>query len=281
MSRGQFILSNGTLKSANSLEITSENRSFRYGDGLFETIRAVNGKIPFWDFHIQRLKQGMEVMRIDAIHISWDYLRQQLEDLLKENEHTKGARIRLAVYRGGKGNYKPETNRAEYSAESFSLDNEKFKLNFKGKVLDVYTRIKKPLNILSMVKSANSLLYVLAAEHAKEKGFDESLIVNQKNELCETSSSNLFIIKGDRIYTPPLSSGCLPGIMRMVLISVLTKKGVKVIENSISPSDLIMAEEVFLTNSIEGISWVGGFQNKRYYKKYSEMFINDLNQLLS
>ena len=128
-----------------------------------------------------------------------------------------------------------------------------------------------------MVKSANAQLFVLAALHAQKSNLDDALIINANNELCEAVSSNVFIIKDDKIYTPPLSSGCLPGIMRMVLINILKQKGITVSEKPISPSDLILSDEIFLTNSIDGIKWVGGHKSKRFYKKYSEILMKELN----
>lgn len=280
MSKGRFVNHNGKITSASSINLGTENRSFRYGDGLFETIRGVKGKLPFWQFHMQRLKQGMDVLGLDYSKWNWDDLRNQAENLLVENEQVNGSRLRISAYRSGEGNYRPEKSEAEYVMDSTKLPNELFTINEKGLNVDYYTRIKKPVNLLSMVKSANALLYVLAAEEAKNKGLDDVLILNQNNELCEASSSNVFIIRDDKVFTPPLSSGCLPGIMRMVLISILSKKGLQVQETPMSPNDLIMAKEVFLTSSISGIRWVGGFQNKRYYKNYSELFLEDINKLI-
>jgi branched-chain amino acid aminotransferase len=280
MSIGRFINHQGKIMSTNSLNLGTENRSFRYGDGLFETIRGVGGDLPFWNFHMQRLKQGMDVLAFDYSHWNWKEIQTNALQLLQENEHLGGAKLRLSVYRAGNGTYKPTTSKAEYILESHALPNQEFVINPKGKQIDYFTRVKKPVNVLSMVKSANALVYVLAAEHAVKMNLDDSLILNSNNELCEATSSNLFIIRDDRVYTPPLSSGCLPGIMRMVVINILAQKGLKVIENPISPNELILAEEVFLTNSIEGITWVSGYQNKRYYKKFSELFLKDINALV-
>jgi len=277
MSNGSFIVDNGKITSVGNSFLSPENRSFRYGDGLFESIKAVNSKIPFWDFHIQRLKSGLDILEIEAGHVDWKKLKQDSIELLDMNEHKKGARVRLSFYRSGAGTYFPETNKAGYSIESSVLENEGFKLNARGVQIDFYTRIKKPLNILSMVKSANAQLFVLAAKYAQNSKLDDALIINENNELCEAVSSNIFIIKEDKIYTPPLSSGCLPGTMRMIIISMLSRKGITVSEKPISPSDLILSDEIFLTNSIDGIKWVGGHKSKRFYKKYSEILVKELN----
>ncbi|MBD80784.1 MAG: 4-amino-4-deoxychorismate lyase [Crocinitomicaceae bacterium] len=279
MSRGSFVIDNGKITSTGNAFISQENRSFKYGDGLFETIRSIKTKLPFWDFHIQRLKHGLEILEIDASKIEWQKVKAEISELLEMNEHKKGAKVRMSFYRGGGGTYFPTSNEAQYSIESYELPNESFVLNNRGKQMDFYTRIKKPLNILSMVKSANAQLFVMAARYAQQSKLDDAFIINGNNELCEAVSSNVFVIRGDQVYTPPLSSGCLPGTMRMVLISLLTKKGIKVNETPISPSDLIMADEIFLTNAIDGISWVSGHKSKRFYKKYSEALVQELNKI--
>ncbi|MGB0390232.1 MAG: aminotransferase class IV [Salibacteraceae bacterium] len=279
MAESSFISFNGKLSSIGSFNLGLENRSFRYGDGLFESIRSRDGKMPFWDFHIQRLKSGLDILGITYSHINWNDLEKEAESLIENNEHTNSARLRLTVFRTGAGNYFPESNEMSYCIESSELNSKEFKLNEKGINADLYTRIKKPLNVLSMVKSANAQLFVMAAKFAQEKGLEDAFLVNTNNDLVEAVSSNLFIIKNNQVYTPALSTGCLPGIMRMVIISMLAKKNIKVSETKISPSDLILADEIFLTNSIQGIQWVGGFQTKRFYKKYSEIINNELNKI--
>ena len=277
MSRGSFVIDNGKITSAENTFISAENRSYKYGDGLFETIRTIKGQMPFWDFHIQRLKSGLDILEIEAKPFDWNKLKEECAELLEMNNHDKGGKVRLSFYRSGEGSYFPNSNKAAYIMESFALENEKFTLNPKGVQIDFYSRIKKSLNILSMVKSANAQLFVMAALHAQKSNLDDALIINANNELCEAVSSNVFIIKDDKIYTPPLSSGCLPGIMRMVLINILKQKGITVSEKPISPSDLILSDEIFLTNSIDGIKWVGGHKSKRFYKKYSEILMKELN----
>lgn len=279
MDKGSFLVDNGKITSSGSFGLSTDNRSFKYGDGLFETMRAINGKLPFWSFHFQRLQSGLEILGIETKLLDSSSLEKSIIELLQHNEHTDSARVRLSVYRKGSGSYIPESNDLGFVIESWKLNQNEFKLNEKGKIVDLFTKVKKPMNLLSMVKSANALVFVLAGRFAMENKLDDALIVNMDNELCEATSSNIFMIKNSQIYTPPLSSGCLPGTMRMVLISMLAAKGIKVAETKISPSDLIMADEVFLTNSIDGIAWIGGYKNKRYYKKYAEILIKEVNNL--
>jgi branched-chain amino acid aminotransferase len=137
--------------------------------------------------------------------------------------------------------------------------------------------MKKSLDQFSKFKTINSLLYVQAAIYANQNNFNDSLILNGEGNIIESSSSNVFIASNGVLYTPPLDDGCVGGIMRMNVINLAINNGIKVYEYSLKPQNLLIADEVFLTNAIKGIEWVGGFQNKRYYNSLSRKIIDFLN----
>jgi branched-subunit amino acid aminotransferase/4-amino-4-deoxychorismate lyase len=122
------------------------------------------------------------------------------------------------------------------------------------------------------------LLYVMTAIAAKEKHLDDLLIVNEKDAILESSNSNLFLVSNGVLYTPSLEEGCLAGTMRMQIINIAIQHGVKVYECTILPQNLLAAEEVFLTNAIRGILWVGGYRTKRYFNTLGrklQAYLND------
>ncbi len=122
------------------------------------------------------------------------------------------------------------------------------------------------------------LIYTLAAIYRKENGFDDCLLINEKNALVESVSSNLFIVKNKVLFTPPLDDGCVEGIMRKQIIKISRKLNYKVIDNkSLFPDDLIQADEVFLTNAIRGVSWVVAYKEKRFFNTTSKTLIRELN----
>jgi branched-subunit amino acid aminotransferase/4-amino-4-deoxychorismate lyase len=150
-------------------------------------------------------------------------------------------------------------------------------LNAKGLEVDLYQDIKKVKTPLSNYKTKNGLLYVLAAISGKEKGLDDMLIMNDKGQILESSHSNLFVVSNGVLYTPSLADGCLAGTMRMQVINLALKNGLKVYECPILPSNLLVADELFLTNAVRGITWIGGYRTKRYFNTTARKIVSYLN----
>jgi branched-chain amino acid aminotransferase len=272
-----IICLNGKFLPKEETGITPNNRSFKYGDALFETMRYQKGQILFVDAHFERLIAGMFVLGFETAFFD---IEAVFHDCLKL-VHDKGllsARIRLHVFRNEGGSYKPTTDQCSYMIETEELNSDAFVVNEKGLHIGLYADIRKPINSLSGIKSANSLLYVLAARHAAIQNWSDSLILNEQGRICECSSSNIFLVMANQsILTPALTEGCLAGVMRKNLIEMLKVNGRKVIEGSVMVEDLYRAEEVFLTNTIQGIRWCIAFKEKRYYSRTSKVLIDQIN----
>jgi branched-chain amino acid aminotransferase len=176
------------------------------------------------------------------------------------------------------GTYIPETNEISYFIEVYPYEANYFELNSKGYEIDIYQDQRKQNNFLANYKTKNGLLYVMTAIAAKEKNLDDMLLTNEKGVLIESSNSNLFIVSNGVLYTPGLEDGCLAGTMRMQVINLAIQHGIKVYECSIMPQNLLAADEIFFTNAIRGIVWVGGYRTKRYYNSLGrklQSFLND------
>lgn len=269
---------NGILQAAQVAFLPVDNRGFRYGDGFFETIRCREGK-PLWlDQHWQRMEHSARVLQMDLpANLDKESLNQSICDLLRFNDHLQGARVRLSLFRQGKGFYRPEENTCSYLIESSPLDQNLYELNRQGLLVGIYSDVFKPYNKLSGLKTANALLYVMAARHACSKGWDDGFILNENTCLAEATSSNIFVVDKGKIFTPSADQACVEGVMRRVLMQLACKEGFKVSECTLTPSDLLEVDEVFLTNTIRGIQWVKGFGNKRYYNDTARKLINLLN----
>ncbi len=269
---------NGRIVVENEKGIELNNRAYLYGDGLFETIRVFEGKIINFENHYARLKEGAKMIKLNMPeHHTETYFFERIEELLFKSEIKGGARVRLSLDRKASGSYSPESNDTEYTIDVKPLPIKDFELNSKGIELDIYTAIRKSKNILSNYKTKNGLIYVLAAIEAKEKGLSDMLITNVDHEIIESSNSNLFIVSNGVLYTPGLDVGCLAGTMRMQVINVAIANGLKVYESPILPQNLLGADEVFLTNAIHGIVWVGGYRTKRYFNNMSRKIVALLN----
>ncbi|MEQ7800270.1 aminotransferase class IV [Pedobacter sp. ASV1-7] len=276
----EYILHNDEFVIINHPILTAANRGFRYGDGLFETMRMCNGKLKFAELHADRLRAGMKALKIDgSILLDEYFLKQKTAELCKKNKLKDNVRFRLSVYRAGDGLYTPNSNKFGYVMEASALHEDNYELNKKGLIIDVFDELTKPVNSLSNCKTSNSLLYVMAGLYKKQHRLDDAFILNQHGFLCESISSNIFVVYDKQIYTPALSEGCVAGVMRNVVMGMARAHDIAVIEAQINPEILKAAEEVFITNAISGIRWVMGYGRKRYFNEITKLLSAKLNTL--
>ena len=273
---------NGQIIDGDTIGFNQLKRGFNFGDGLFETIRVFNGKIICLDAHFNRISSGLEVLKIKQNYsFNQNSLERYVNELLLYKNIKYGGKVKVYIFRAGLGTYKPETNQMSFVVEAMDLEQNKYDLNKKGFLVDIYHEYSKTVNQLSFFKTSNSLLYVLAAVTASENNLDDLFIVNQKSEIIESSNSNVFFLKEDVLLTPPLSSGCIEGVMRIEVIRAAKDLGINVLESNVYQEDLEKSREIFLTNVISGIRWVGGYKKKRFYNFISKKIIEKLNKNLA
>ena len=254
------------------------NRGFRYGDGLFETMRIIDGKAPLLSMHLKRMLTYARVLKIDTSNIPDESeMVSSIQKLLEKNEISGGGKLRMTLFRSAGEGYSPESNLASLLMEASSLPTSQFDYNPKGLVVDLFTEYRKPLNVLSNAKTNNSLIYEMAALHAQEKGLDNVILQNDQFNVAEATNANIFLGVNGVLYTPPVNEGCVDGVMRNLLLQIATRSGIKVYETTIKPNDLLRADELFLTNGLKGIQWVSAYKSKRYFNNTSAR----LNQLLN
>ena len=272
---------NGELVSEEEILFNKTKRAFNYGDGFFETIRIVNGKPIFIERHFKRIVIGLKHLKINySKKFNLNFLSDNISELININNIKSGGKIKVYIYRSGMGTYKPTTNDICFIIESLKVENNLYKLNHKGFLVDVFKDYKKQINYLSSFKSSSSILYVLASLHTIDNHLDDSLILNENNEIIESSNSNIFILLDNKIITPPLNSGCISGIMRIELMNIINDIGFTVLERKIVSDDLLNSKEIFLSNVVSGINWVGGYKQTRYYNTLSKKIIKELNKKL-
>mgnify|MGYP006086316291 FL=1 len=273
---------NGKIIDGDTIGFNQLKRGFNFGDGLFETIRVFNGKIICLDAHFNRISSGLDVLKIKQNYsFNQNSLERYVNELLLYKNIKYGGKVKVYIFRAGLGTYKPETNQMSFVVEAMDLEQNKYVLNKKGFLVDIYSEYSKTVNQLSFFKTSNSLLYVLAAVTASENNLDDLFIVNQKSEIIESSNSNVFFLKEDVLLTPPLNSGCIEGVMRIEVIRAAKDLGINVLESNVYKEDLEKSREIFLTNVISGIRWVGGYKKKRFYNFISKKIIEKLNKNLA
>jgi branched-chain amino acid aminotransferase len=269
--QGEFIEADGR-------EISHQNRGFRFGDGFFETMRIIDGRVCFFDAHFNRIVKTAAAFKMTVpAGFTREYLNDLLKELFERNGIRQGGRARITVARAGDGFYLPESSDFEIVAECIPLDLNHYTLNQNGYSVDIYPDLRKQVNAFSPFKTLNCHVYVMASIYAKEKGLGDCLIQNDKFGIIESTNSNLFIVSNGVLYTPALEDGCIGGIMRMQLINLALDNKMKVYECSLNPQNLLTADEIFLSNAVKGIQWVGSYRTKRYFYETAKKMTQILN----
>jgi branched-chain amino acid aminotransferase len=277
------ILHNGEIFHPDHVRFSSSNRAFRYGDAVFETMKWANGKLNFWEDHYFRLMSSMRILRMEIpMDFSPEFLEAQIVETIAANHAERQAnRVRLTVYRKGEGYYTPQTSEIGYLIEIEALPNHDFVLNQRGLNIDLYKDFFVQKSMLSNLKTANAMLYTLASIYKKENALDECVLLNDEKNVAEAITSNLFMLKDGVVYTPPTESGCLKGVMRKNIISLLKTMKQTVSEELFSPFELQKADEVWLTNAISGVQWVGNYRKKNYSNGLASQVLAQLNTHIS
>lgn len=277
MKRAEYIVLNGEYFDSNE-PFLGVNRAFNFGDSLFESIRIINGLPYNLKSHIERILEGSKVIGLEVpSEFTVDFFFNEIKNLLIKNGIEEGAKARLTFFRAGEGTYFPTKNKVSFLLTVEALSNNFFKLNSEGLSLSIYQEIKRDKNVLSKYKTGNSLLFVMAANYAMSLNLDDCFLLNQNGKIIESIASNIFIVSNGVLYTPPLEDGCIAGTMRMNVVNTALEQGFTVYESSLSPQNLLAADEIFLTNAIKGIQWVGSYQNKRYFNNTSKKLIELIN----
>lgn len=268
-----IIYNDNAYKNSDSV-INISNRAFKYGDGLFETIRVKDGKPLFLNTHFERLTNGLQVLKIEMgkkwTEEKFNYI---IETIIGLNKIDKGGRIRFSVFRNDGGYYTPTDNSGSYLVEASPMKPNEYEFNNNGLNLGLYNSIRKPINDFSRFKCINSQLYVMASLYARENQFDDCIIINEAGNICETTNSNIFLLIKNTLYTPPLSEGCVNGVFRNYFISKYN-----VVKKPLTINHINQAEAIFLTNTIQGIRWVLSCNNKLFQSVVAgKAYIEDLD----
>ncbi len=275
-----FVNLNGILIASSQNHLHHSNRAFRYGDGIFESMSMFNQSIELLTMHAQRLALGAQMLEFNLPEqLNEHNISGEIEKLRIANQLTN-ARIRIVLFRAGEGFYAPTKNGASFIIESVHSGPEAYTLNTKGLDLGLYTEILKPLNILSSIKSCNALLYVKAGLFKSKWGFEECILFNERKEVCESISNNVFWIKDKIIYTPSTISGCILGVMRRHLLQQLEANNFEFFEGEFQVTNLLEADELFLSSATRGIQWVRSLSGEGKKKLYTNIETRNIFETL-
>lgn len=273
---------NGTIVS-NDANLLTQNRAFLFGDAVFETVKIVNDKILFLEDHYFRLMSSMRVVRMEIpMNFTMEYFEEQILALATAKQSALSARARITVYRNDGGYYLPQNNTVSFLINVESLDNTLYSLNHKEYVVDLYTDFYVTKQLLSSIKTTNKIINITGSIFANENGLDNCLLLNDSKNVIEALQGNIFMLKGNILVTPPVSEGCLNGVMRRQILALARKiENLEVLEEVISPFDLQKADELFITNVIKGIQPITKYRKKDFSTNLATLLVQKLNESIS
>ncbi len=240
--------------------IPNASKAFRYGELVFETMRVQNKKILFFEMHFERMQIAAALLQFNLPKLfTAPILQKHIEaTLAKNNLHT--ARVRVTIFKGEGGLFEIDNETLNILIETYTLPTQNYELNINGLDLCYYDTMLKTIDAFSNYKTGNHLIYAMAAQYAKQQKCNEAIISNVNNEIADTTISNIFIIKNEKIFTPPLGSGCVAGVFRNYLFYKISS----IKEKELSKNDIRTASEIFVTNTIKGIQWVKQINDNTY-----------------
>ncbi|WP_291132077.1 aminotransferase class IV [Flavobacterium sp. UBA7682] len=264
------------------LQLTFSNRSFLYGDGVFETLKVVDNKILFFEDHYFRLLASMRIIRMQIpMSFTLEYLESQILALVSRQNISNSARVRLTVFRNEGGYYSPLDNSVSFVIQASELQNKLYSIQNESFEVDLYKDFVVTKQLLSTLKTNNKIIQITASIFAQENQLDSCLLINEDKNVIEATNGNLFMLMNNQLITPPISHGCLNGIMRKQTLKLAKEiENVEVIEKEISPFDLQKADELFITNVIVGIQPITKYRKKEFETKLSNALLVKLNQAI-
>jgi branched-chain amino acid aminotransferase len=273
---------NGTILPQDNGLLT-QNRAFLYGDAVFETVKIVNSKILFLEDHYFRLMSSMRIIRMEIpMNFTMEYFEEQIITLALAKNLENSARARITVYRNDGGYYLPKNNSVSFLISAEALEKKRYSINQNEYKVDLYTDFYVTKQLLSSIKTTNKLINIVASIFAKENDLDNCLLLNDDKKVIEVLQGNIFMLKGNTLITPPVSEGCLNGVMRKQILALARNiENIEVVEAVISPFDLQKADELFITNVIKGIQPITNYRKKEFSKNLSMVLIQKLNELIN
>jgi branched-chain amino acid aminotransferase len=269
---------NGELHTS-EVQISILNRSFLYGDGIFETLKIVNNKILFFEDHYFRLMASMRIIRMEIpMDFTMEYLEGQVLKLVQNLKIENSSRVRITVFRNEGGFYTPTDNTVSFVIHAQPVEKQNYCFQKNRFEVDLYKDFMITKQLLSTLKTTNKIIHVTGSIFAKENQLDCCLLINEEKNVIEATNGNLFLFSNNKLITPPISEGCLNGIMRKQIL-LLAKKmdGIEVAEEPISPFDLQKADELFISNVIIGIQPITKYRKKEFTMDFSKKLLEKLN----
>lgn len=252
----RFVFHNDEVKPVEKTRWSPGQAGLICGWGLFTTVRIVRGEAFAYERHWRRLEKDAALIRLPLIY-SGARVRVQLQELIRANRVKEGC-ARIYLVWNTVGSWKSDEKMAEVDLVIATADLPHYPEMVRLALREHGRHAASPL---AGVKTISWLDSVWAAEEAKREGYDEVVLLNERGEVTECTAANIFAVRNDKVITPPLSSGCLEGVTRGVLMEIAAEAGTTVVERAMRPEDLYAADEVFITSTnrnVIGVKEIAG-----------------------
>lgn len=272
---------NGEIQSSDTF-LSNSNRAFLYGDGVFETLKVVDNKILFLEDHYFRLMASIRIVRMKIpSNFTLEFFENQILQLVNRLQIQHSARIRFTVFRNDGGYYLPSTQTLSFVIQATALKEKQYSFSDSSFEVDLYKDFFISNQLLSTIKTTNKMIHITGSIFADENGFQNCILLNNEKNVVEALNGNLFMFLNNKLITPPITDGCLNGIMRKKIIQIAQNlDNIEVVEESISPFDLQKADELFITNVISGIQPITKYRKKNYESDLAYDLVKRLNAML-
>ena len=248
----RHVFHNDTLLPIEKVRLSPGQAGLICGWGLFTTIRISRGEAFAYERHWRRLEKDAALIRLPMAYTAAK-IRVHLHEVIRANNVTEGcARIYLVYNQVGFWRSEEQQPQVDLIIYSASLPEYREPVS-----LGLRAHGRHAASPLSGVKSISWLPNVWAVAEAQREGLDEVVLLNERGEVTECTSANIFAVKDGKILTPPLNSGCLEGVTRGILMEIAPETGVSVVEQALRPEDLYSADEVFISSTNRNIIGVG------------------------
>jgi branched-chain amino acid aminotransferase len=222
------------------------------GWGLFTTLRISRGEAFAYERHWRRLEKDAAIIRLPMLYTAAK-VRVHLHEVIRANKVSEGC-ARLYLVYNQVGFWQSEENHPQVDLLIYTASLPEHREPVR---LALREHGRHSCSPLAGVKSISWLNNVWAMAEANKEGFDEVVLLNERGEVSECTSANLFAAKNGKVYTPPLNSGCLEGVTRGILFEIAPEAGLSVVEQALRPEDLYSADEVFISSTNRNLIGVG------------------------
>ena len=260
---------NGRIVKRGQDRISVFDNSLLYAEGLFETCLAVDGRLIFLKQHMDRLFRGARVIGM-KIPVDHNTISRWMTKTTQAHPN-RIVKVRLTVTAGESSRWVGKQGKAQViiSVSPHTIPTELFDLQVSPFRVDQDSVFRR-------IKTLSYIIHAIALGQAKSSGRDDALLLNEKNQVSEVTSANIFWVKRKRIFTPPLNSGCLDGITRRIVMIEAGKLGIEVAEKVITMNSLAKADEIFISSSLKLVIGVARIRTDKETLKFNSGEFTDL-----